>query len=75
MSLVSAGPASAASQAVILRAWPAAGMLAGWKFLLVSGSSIGMPPVVTRTQSPGGDLGRFSLHYQPWYVNLGANVA
>ena len=54
MSLASAGPASSASQAANLRAWPAAGVLAGWTFLLVSDSSIGVPPVVTRTQSPGG---------------------
>jgi hypothetical protein len=55
MSLVSAGPASAASQAANLLAWPATGVLAGWTFLLVSNSSIGMPPVVTRTQRPGGE--------------------
>jgi hypothetical protein len=53
MSLASAGPAPAASQAADLRAWPAVGVLAGWTFLLVSDSSIGVPPVVTRTQSPG----------------------
>jgi hypothetical protein len=75
MSLVRAGLPSWASQARNLQAWPAMGVLAGWTFLLVSDSSIGVPPVVTRTQSPGGDLGRFSLHYQPWYVNFGANVA
>jgi hypothetical protein len=54
MSLASAGLVSAASQAASLRAWPAAGVLAGWTFLLVSDSSIGVPPVVTRAQGPGG---------------------